>query len=82
MDVLKIIMYLAHFAVSVLLIILVVSQTSRAEGLGVVGGSSSSPSRGRAGMDEQLQTYTKYVAVAFMVLSAILYILAMKFHWV
>lgn len=82
MTALKIIMYGTHFLVSLLLIILVVSQTNRSEGLGVVGGSSSTPTRGRAGLDEQLNTYTKWVAIAFMVLSALLYILALKYHWV
>lgn len=81
MDVLKFLMYAVHFIVSIALIVLVMSQTSRHEGLGAVGGTSSPTMRGRAGVDEQLQTYTRYVAVAFMVLSALLYMFAMKFHW-
>jgi protein translocase SecG subunit len=81
MDVLKFLMYGIHFIVSVVLIGLVVSQHHRSEGLGAVGGSSSAPSRGRAGLDEQLATYTKYTAFAFMLLSAILYMLSMKFNW-
>ena len=82
MDVLKYLLYAIHFIVSVILIALVVSQTSRSEGLGAVGGSSSAPAmRGRAGMEEQLATYTRYTAIAFMILSALLYMLSMKFGW-
>ena len=83
MAVLKFLMYGAHFLVSLILIALVVSQTSKSEGLGAVAGGSSGPSlRGRAGVDEKLAEYTKYAAIAFMVLSALLYILATKFGWV
>jgi protein translocase SecG subunit len=83
MNFLKVLLYGLHFLVSLLLIILVVSQTSRHEGLGIAGGSSSAPTqRGRAGIEEQLQVYTKVVAVIFMALSALLYFMVMKFHWV
>jgi protein translocase SecG subunit len=82
MVVLKVLMYGAHFIVSVILIGLVVSQASKSEGLGAVSGTSSPSLRGRAGVDEKLAEYTRYAAVAFMVLSAILYILATKFGWV
>ncbi|MCC2670592.1 MAG: Preprotein translocase SecG subunit [Armatimonadetes bacterium] len=82
MVVLKVLMYLSHFVVSVILIGLVVSQTSKSEGLGAVSGSSSPSLRGRAGVDEKLAEYTRYAAIAFMTLSAILYILATKFGWV
>ena len=81
MDILRIILSVLHGIVSITLIALVVMQTSKSEGLGVVGGSSGPSLRGRAGVDEQLATYTKYAAVAFMVLSALLYIFAMRFGW-
>lgn len=80
-NVLQIILYVLHFAVSLLLIGLVVSQTSKSEGLGAVGGSSGPSMRGRAGMDEQLSTYTKYAAATFMVLSLLIYILGARFGW-
>lgn len=81
-DVFKFVFFGLHFITSIMLIVLVMSQTSRHEGLGAVGGSSTPPSRGRAGVDEQLQTYTKYVAIAFMILSALLYIFSLKYRWV
>ena len=80
-DALKYLLYIAHFTVSIALIALVVSQTSKHEGLGVVGGSSSPSLRGRAGLEERLSDWTRYVAFTFMGLSAILYVLAMRFHW-
>jgi preprotein translocase subunit SecG len=83
MMVLKFLLYGSHAIASIILIALVVMQSSKSEGLGAVSGGGSGPSlRGRAGTDEKLAEYTKYAATAFMVLSAVLYIVATKFHWV
>jgi len=83
MDVLRILLFSIHAIVSVLLIALVVMQTHRSEGLGAVGGGGSQPSmRGRAGVEEKLAQYTKYVAAVFMILSALLYLFSLKFNWV
>jgi protein translocase SecG subunit len=79
---LKVLMYGSHFLVSLLLIGLVMSQTSKSEGLGVVSGSSSPSLRGRAGMEEKLDEYTRYTAIVFLILSVLLYIFATKFGWV
>jgi protein translocase SecG subunit len=81
MDILKFFVYGIHFITSILLIILVISQTSRHEGLGAVGGTSAPAMRGRAGIDEQLQMYTRYAAIAFMALSFLLHLLTAKFGW-
>ena len=77
-NVLLYLLYGAHALISILLIILVISQTSKHEGLGVAGGGSAPAPRGRAGMDEQLSTYTRYAAIAFMSLSALLYFVSLK----
>ena len=79
MHVFRIILLMLFLLVSVTLIALVVSQTSRSEGLGSVGGSSGPSLRGRAGLDEKLSEYTKYCAFAFMVLAVVLYLLNQKF---
>lgn len=79
---LKVLLYGAHFLVSLLLIGLVMSQTSKSEGLGAVSGSSAPSLRGRAGVDEKLSEYTRYTAIAFLILSVLLYIFATKFGWV
>ena len=82
MDFFKIVMYGLQFISSISLIVLVVSQTSRHEGLGAVGGKSAPSMRGRAGIDEQLQQWTKYAAISFLILSLFLFLFARKFHWV
>jgi preprotein translocase subunit SecG len=82
MQILKIFMYTIHVIASIVLVALVVMQSSKSEGLGAVGGGGSGPSmRGRAGMEEKLGEYTRYAAIAFMVLSALLYMFATKFGW-
>ncbi len=80
-QVLRIVLSILHFAVTVGLIVMVVSQTNRHEGLGSLGGGSTGPIRGRAGVEEQLQQYTKYLAIGFMVLSLLVYLFASKFNW-
>lgn len=63
---------LLQFAVAVGLIAIVAAQTSKSEGLsGTLGGKTSLSFRGRPGMEEQLQQWTTYLAVAFLVLSLI-----------
>ena len=77
---LKWLVYGAHFIVSIALIALVISQTTKHEGLGgTIGGSSSSTSfRGRPGLEEQLSRYTGYAATAFMFLSLLVFMLVEK----
>ena len=67
-----------QFAISLALIVLVISQTHKAEGLGTaVGGASQGSSfRGRAGHEEIMSKYTAWMAVAFMVVSLLSFILA------
>jgi protein translocase SecG subunit len=73
--------YIARFLQFVIclgLIALVISQTHKAEGLGsAVGGASQGSSfRGRAGHEEILSKYTAWMAVAFMVISLLTFVLA------
>jgi preprotein translocase subunit SecG len=64
------IVWVVQLLVSVALIICVVSQTTKHEGLGgTIGGRSSTSFRGRPGVEEQLSRITMYLAIAFMVLS-------------
>ena len=66
-----------QFLISLALIALVISQTHKAEGLGTaVGGASQGSSfRGRAGQEEILSKYTAWMAVAFMIISLLSFIL-------
>ncbi len=80
MSVIYWIVRVLQFLISIGLIIIVVSQTHKAEGLGTaVGGSSQSSSfRGRAGHEEIINKYTAWLAIAFMVISVISFILSQK----
>lgn len=61
------------------LIGLVMSQTTKSEGLtGTIGGKASSSFRGKPGIDDKLAGLTKWCAIAFMVSSALVYYLAGK----
>jgi len=63
-----------QFLSAVALIVLVMSQTTKSEGLsGTIGGKMSSSFRGRPGIDEKLSLFTKYAAISFMVLTALVY---------
>jgi protein translocase SecG subunit len=54
------------------LIFLVMSQTTKSEGLsGTIGGKLSSSFRGKPGMDDKLADYTKWAAITFFVLTFI-----------
>ena len=73
MKVLLVLFTILEFAVALGLIAIVAAQTTKSEGLtGTLGGKSSVSFHGRAGMEEQMQQWTTYLAVAFMVISAIL----------
>ena len=56
------------------LITLVMSQTTKSEGLsGTIGGKTSASFRGKPGLDDKLADLTKWCAIAFMVASALVY---------
>ena len=57
---------------AVALIGIVMSQASKSEGLtGTIGGKSESAFQGKPGIDERLGEITKWSAITFMVMSAI-----------
>ena len=62
------------------LIALVMLQTTKSEGLtGTIGGKMSSSFRGKPGVDEKLSLFTKYAAIFFMVLTALVYYIHVTF---
>jgi preprotein translocase subunit SecG len=69
------IMYLVQvlFVLSVIALIALMSvQTTKTEGLsGTIGGRAESAYRGRLGFDQQLARLTGFIAVSFMVLAII-----------
>ncbi|MBP6963839.1 MAG: preprotein translocase subunit SecG [Armatimonadetes bacterium] len=63
------------------LVALVMLQTTKSEGLtGTIGGKMSSSFRGKPGVDEKLGLFTRYAAISFMVLTALVYYLHVKFN--
>jgi len=61
------------------LIAVIMSQATKSEGLsGTIGGKSQSAFRGKPGVDEKLGTITKYSAISFMFLSALVTFLQMR----
>lgn len=61
-----------QFLVAIGLVAIVAMQTTKSEGLaGTLGGKSSVSFQGRPGVEEQLQHWTSYLAVAFLILSFI-----------
>jgi len=68
-----------QFLVAIGLIAIVAMQTTKSEGLaGTLGGKSSISFQGRPGVEEQLQQWTTYLAVAFIVLSFIIAVFQMR----
>lgn len=79
MDVLRMSLTILQFLSSLVLIVLVISQTTKSEGLtGTIGGKSSSTFRGKPGIDDMLSNLTKWSAIAFMVSSILVYYLGSK----
>lgn len=79
MATLKIILIAIQILSSLILIGLVMSQTTKSEGLtGTIGGKMSSSFRGKPGADEKLSELTKWSAIAFMVTSLLVYFITAK----
>lgn len=74
MGAIQIILTVLQLVSAAALIILVMSQTTKSEGLtGTIGGKMSSSFRGKPGADEKLSLFTKVSAISFMVLTALVY---------
>jgi preprotein translocase subunit SecG len=81
LGVVKIILTVFQLLSAIALITLVMSQTTKSEGLtGTIGGKMSSSFRGKPGVDEKLSVFTRVSAIAFMVLTGLVYYIHIKFH--
>lgn len=73
MNVIQYIVLFIYFATCAALIFLVLTQTSKSEGLtGTLGGSTQTVFRGKKSFEEQIDKITTYVAVLFVVLSVVM----------
>ena len=76
-QIFKDILYAVQILSALGLITLVISQTTKSEGLtGTIGGKASASFRGRPGIDEKLADLTKWCAIAFMASSALVYLVS------
>jgi preprotein translocase subunit SecG len=70
------VVWVIQLLVSIALVLAVVSQTTKHEGLGgTIGGATSASFRGRPGLEDQIAKITMYLAVAFMALSFFSFVL-------
>ena len=70
MNALQIILLVVQGLISVALVAIVMSQTTKNEGLtGTIGGNVSANFKGKPGFEEMLQTYTRYLGVAWFLIS-------------
>ena len=70
MNAFQIILLVLQALISIALVLLVMSQTSKNEGLtGTIGGNVSANFKGKPGFEERLQNYTRYIGIAWFVVS-------------
>ena len=70
MNAFQIILLVLQALISIALVLLVMSQTSKNEGLtGMIGGNVSANFKGKPGFEERLQNYTRYTGIAWFVVS-------------
>jgi preprotein translocase subunit SecG len=71
-GILRIIVAIIQALLSIALILIVMLQTTKSEGLsGSIGGQVTPSFKGKPGMDEQIRTYTIYISVAWFALSTL-----------
>ncbi|MDO8588734.1 MAG: preprotein translocase subunit SecG [Armatimonadota bacterium] len=72
MPFIKLALLVINILTSLFLIGVVMSQTTKSEGLtGTIGGKAQSTFRGKPGLDDKLNLLTKYAAVGWMVSSVL-----------
>lgn len=70
MNAFQIILLVLQALISIALIGLVMSQTTKNEGLtGTIGGNVSANFKGKPGFEERLQNYTRYMGIAWFAVS-------------
>ena len=70
MNAIQIILLVLQSIISIALILLVMSQTTKNEGLtGTIGGNVSANFKGKPGYEERMQNYTRYTGISWFVVS-------------
>lgn len=72
MNPLQILLLIVQFLISLAFILIVMSQTTKNEGLGgTIGGNVSPNFKGKPGREEQIQMLTRYLGAAWFVVGII-----------
>ncbi len=70
MHVIQVILLVLQALISIAFVLIVMSQTTKNEGLtGTIGGNISANFKGKPGFEERLQSYTRYLGVAWFAIS-------------
>ena len=70
MNAIQIILLVFQALISIGLILIVMSQTTKNEGLtGTIGGNVSANFKGKPGFEERMQDYTRYLGIAWFAIS-------------
>lgn len=73
MESLRTILMVVQMFIALVLLFFVMSQATKSEGLsGTIGGKSESAFRGKPGAEDRWKDFTKWSAIAFMFISAVL----------
>lgn len=80
MVAIKIILYVLETVVSVALIVLMITQTSKNEGFGTIGVQTPTNFKGKPGFEERLQMYTRNVAITWFVLGIVVAAVSNRVH--
>lgn len=78
---LRSILLVVQFIISLVFVLIVMSQTTKNEGLsGTIGGNVSANFKGKPGFEERLQSYTRYLGIAWFVVSIVVAIILRDYH--
>lgn len=70
MNAIQIILLVFQSLISIALVLIVMSQTTKNEGLtGTIGGNVSANFKGKPGFEERMQDYTRYLGIAWFAVS-------------
>jgi preprotein translocase subunit SecG len=70
MNAIQIILLILQGLISIALVAIVMSQTTKNEGLtGTIGGNVSANFKGKPGFEERMQDYTRYLGIAWFAIS-------------
>jgi protein translocase SecG subunit len=75
----KVILYIIEAIISLALVLLIMSQTSKNEGFGTIGVQTPTNFKGKPGFEERLQMYTRNLAITWFVLGIVVAAVANRF---